>query len=162
MSSSVRCICTICRRDQEHTVPVTIHGDLPQLAPHLCPCRAKEVQNIAISPTGARILAEARGDIFTVPAEKGDTRNLTRTPGAAERDPAWSPDGKSIAYFSDASGEYQLFVRDQDGLQPPRVIDLGPGASFFYAPHWSPDSKRIALRTSICASGTWTWRAASR
>ena len=103
------------------------------------------MQNVAISPTGVRILAEAHGDIFTMPAEKGDTRNLTKTPGTAERDPAWSPDGKSIAYFSDASGEYQLHIRDQDGLQPPKVIDLGPDPSFFYAPHWSPDSKHIAF-----------------
>jgi tricorn protease len=130
---------------QEHTVAVTIRGDLPNLVPHLAKVAAKEVQNVAISPAGARIVAEAQGDIFTVPAEKGDTRNLTRTPGSAERDPAWSPDGKSIAYFSDASGEYQLYVRDQDGLQPPKVIDLGPDASFFYAPHWSPDSKHIAF-----------------
>jgi tricorn protease len=130
---------------QEHAVPVTIRGDLPNLTPHLAKVEPKEVQNIAISPTGARILAEAHGDIFTVPADKGDTRNLTRTPGSEERDPAWSPDGKSIAYFGDASGEYQLYVRDQDGLQPPKVIDLGPDASFFYAPHWSPDSKHIAF-----------------
>jgi tricorn protease len=130
---------------QEHAVPVTIRGDLPRLTAHLANVAVQDVQNIAISPTGARILAEARGDIFTIPAEKGDTRNVTRTPGVAERDPAWSPDGKSIAYFSDASGEYQLYVRDQDGLQPPKVIDLGPDASFFYAPHWSPDSKRIAF-----------------
>jgi tricorn protease len=130
---------------QEHAVPVTIRGDLPHLVPHLIKVEAKEVQNTAVSPTGARILVEARGDIFTVPAEKGDTRNVTRTPGSAERDPAWSPDGKSIAYFSDASGEYQLYIRDQDGLQAPKVIDLGPDASFFYAPHWSPDSKRIAF-----------------
>ncbi len=129
----------------EHAVPVTVSGDLPHLTPHLSKVTVKEVQNVAISPTGARILAEARGDIFTVPAEKGDTRNLTRTPGAAERDPAWSPDGKSIAYFSDASGEYQLYIRDQDGLQPPKVIDLGPDASFFYTPRWSPDSKHIAF-----------------
>jgi tricorn protease len=129
---------------QEHAVPVTIRGDLPNLTPHLAKVAPKDVQNVAISPTGARIVAEARGDIFTIPAEKGDTRNVSRTPGAAERDPAWSPDGKSIAYFSDASGEYQLFVRDQDGIQPPRAIDLGPGASFFYAPHWSPDSKHVA------------------
>jgi tricorn protease len=129
---------------QEHAVPVTIRGDLPELVPHLAKVAAKEVQTVAVSPTGERILAEARGDIFTVPAEKGDTRNLTRTPGSAERDPAWSPDGKSIAYFSDASGEYQLYVRDQDGIQPPKVIDLGPDASFFYAPHWSPDAKHIA------------------
>ncbi len=130
---------------QEHAVPVTISGDLPNIAPHWENVAAKELQNAAISPTGARILVEARGDIYSVPAEKGDTRNLTRTPGAAERDPAWSPDGKSIAYFSDASGEYQLYVRDQDGLQPPKIIDLGPDPSFFYAPHWSPDSKRIAF-----------------
>jgi tricorn protease len=129
---------------QEHAVPVTVRGDLPNLAPRLGSVAAKEVQNLAVSPTGARILAEAHGDIFSVPAEKGDTRNLTRTPGSAERDPAWSPDGKSIAYFGDASGEYQLYVRDQDGLQPPKVIDLGPDPSFFYSPQWSPDSKRIA------------------
>ena len=130
---------------QEHAVPVTIHGDLPRLTPHLARVLPREVQNIAISPTGARVVVEAHGDIFTIPAEKGDTRNLTRTPGSAERDPAWSPDGKSVAYFSDASGEYQLYVRDQDGLQPPKVIDLGPAPSFFYSPHWSPDSKRIAF-----------------
>ena len=130
---------------QEHAVPVTIRGDLPELVPHLAKVAVSDVQKVAISPTGARILVEARGDIFSMPAEKGDTRNMTRTPGSAERDPAWSPDGKSIAYFSDASGEYQLYVRDQDGLQPPKVIDLGPDASFFYAPHWSPDSKRIAF-----------------
>jgi tricorn protease len=130
---------------QEHAVPVTISGDLPNIAPHWENVAAKELQNAAISPSGARILVEALGDIYSVPAEKGDTRNLTRTPGAAERDPAWSPDGKSIAYFSDASGEYQLYVRDQDGLQPPKIIDLGPDPSFFYSPQWSPDSKRIAF-----------------
>jgi tricorn protease len=130
---------------QEHAVPVTIRGDLPRLVPHLSKVAPGEVQNVAISPTGARILAEAQGDIFSVPAEKGDTRNITRTPGSAERDPAWSPDGKTIAYFSDASGEYQLYLRDQDGLQAPKVIDLGPEPSFFYAPHWSPDSKHIAF-----------------
>ncbi len=129
---------------QEHTVPVTIHGALPSLTPSLRPVTAGEVQNIALSPTGVRIVAEAHGEIFTLPAEKGNIRNLTNTPGHAERDPSWSPDGKSIAYFSEASGEYQLFIRDQDGLQPPRVIDLGPEPSFFYGPRWSPDSKRIA------------------
>ena len=87
---------------------------------------------------------EAHGEIFTVPAEKGDTRNLTNTPGMAERDPSWSPDGKTIAYFSDASGEYQLYLHDQTGFKPPTVIDLGPEPSFFYNPTWSPDSKHIA------------------
>jgi tricorn protease len=130
---------------QDQVVPVSIHGDLPGLTPHLASLPDGAVENIAMSPTGARIVAEARGDIFTLPAEKGDIRNLTNSPGSAERDPSWSPDGKSIAYFSDASGEYQLYIRDQDGLLPPKVIDLGPNPSFFYAPHWSPDSKRIAF-----------------
>lgn len=129
---------------QEHPVAVTIHGTLPELAPRLAKVPAKAVENSAISPSGARVVVEAHGEIFTVPGEKGNTRNLTNTPGAAERDPAWSPDGKSIAYFSDASGEYQLYIRDQEGLRPPKVIDLGPSPSFFYSPHWSPDSKHIA------------------
>lgn len=128
----------------EHTVQVSIEGDLPELRPHLANIPAREVQNLAVSPTGVRVVAEAHGEIFTVPVEKGDTRDLTKTPGAAERDPAWSPDGKSIAYFGDASGEYQLYIRDQDGLQAPKVIDLGPDPSFFYNPRWSPDSKYIA------------------
>jgi tricorn protease len=129
---------------QEHPVPITIHGDLPAMVPHLANIPAREAQKVDISPTGMRLVAEDHGDIFTLPAEKGDTRNLTKTPGTAERDPTWSPDGKSIAYFSDASGEYQLYIRDQDGLQPPKVIDLGPDPSFFYNPTWSPDSKHIA------------------
>lgn len=130
---------------QEHPVTVTIRGDLPRLVPKLTKIPVSEVQNVNVSPTGARVVAEAHGEIFTFPAEKGDIRNLTGTPGVAERDPAWSPDGKYIAYFSDASGEYQLFLRDQAGLLPPKVIDLGPDASFFYMPTWSPDSKYIAF-----------------
>jgi tricorn protease len=130
---------------QEHAVPITIQGDLPALTPRLTAIPAKEVENVAVSPTGVRVVAEAHGDIFTLPGEKGDIRNLTKTPGTAERDPSWSPDGKSIAYFSDASGEYQLYIRDQDGLQPPKVIDLGPDPSYFYSPRWSPDSKHIAF-----------------
>jgi tricorn protease len=130
---------------QDTAVAVSIHGELAALEPHLASVPPAAVENIAVSPTGVRVVAEARGDIFTLPAEKGDIRNLTNTPGSAERDPSWSPDGKSIAYFSDASGEYQLYIRDQDGLSQPKVIDLGPNPSFFYGPHWSPDSKRIAF-----------------
>jgi tricorn protease len=130
---------------QDHVVSVSMHGELAALEPRLAAVAPDAVENVAVSPTGVRIVAEARGDIFTLPAEKGDIRNLTRTAGVAERDPSWSPDGKSIAYFSDASGEYQLYIRDQDGLSQPKVIDLGPNPSFFYAPHWSPDSKRIAF-----------------
>jgi tricorn protease len=128
----------------DKTVPIQVHGELASLAPHRVDLPADEIQNAALSPTGARAVFEAHGEIFTVPGEKGDTRNLTQTPGVAERNPSWSPDGKTIAYFSDASGEYQLYLHDQTGFKPPTVIDLGPEPSFFYNPTWSPDSKHIA------------------
>ena len=100
-----------------------------------------------------------------MPAKKGEIRNLTRTPGVAERYPAWSPDGQSIAYFSDASGEYELVISDQKGE---KKTSHPPGkASFFYTPLWSPDSKKIAFTDKAlnlyyhgcgnkAASPTWT------
>lgn len=127
----------------EHEVKITLDGDLPALQPHIAKIAAEEIQNAGISPTGVRAVFEAHGDIFTVPAEKGDVRNLTNSSSSAERDPAWSPDGKRVAYFSDASGEYKLYLRDQDGLAAPKVIDLGEDATYYYSPKWSPDSKRI-------------------
>ncbi len=120
---------------------VHIASDLPNLRPRLEKV-AERILNADLSPSGARAVFEARGEIFTVPAEKGDVRNLTNTPGAVERDPAWSPDGKWIAYFSDESGEYALHLRSQDGTEVKKV-DLGE-PSFFYGPKWSPDSKKIA------------------
>src|ERR1035441_10236332 len=127
------------------TVPIQLHGELPTLAPHLAAVTPDEIQNASLSPSGARAVFEAHGEIFTVPAEKGDTRNLTNTSDHAERNPSWSPDGKMIAYFSDASGEYQLYLHDQTGFKAPTVIDLGPDPSYFYNPTWSPDSKHIAF-----------------
>jgi tricorn protease len=129
----------------EHEVKVTLDGDLPALEPHLAKISPDDIQNAAISPTGVRAVFEAHGDIFTVPADKGDVRNLTDTSNAAEREPAWSPDGKRVAYFSDATGEYTLYLRDQDGLAAPKVIDLGADPTYYYAPKWSPDSKRIVF-----------------
>ncbi len=113
----------------DSTVSIQVHGELSGLAPHRVNVAADEIQNAQLSPTGARAVFEAHGEIFTVPAEKGDTRNLTQSSGVAERDPSWSPDGKTIAYFSDASGEYQLYLRDQTGFKAPTVIDLGPEPS---------------------------------
>jgi tricorn protease len=124
-------------------VPVTIRADLGSVRPRFVKV-AEQIQKAALSPTGARALFEARGDIFTVPADKGDARNLTRTSGVAERDPAWSPDGKSIAYFSDESGEYELHVAPQRGTGKVKKFKPGGGSSFFYSPVWSPDSKKIA------------------
>jgi tricorn protease len=105
---------------------------------------AKYVRGGAISPSGARAVFEFRGEIVTVPAEKGDPRNLTQTTGVHERGPAWSPDGKSIAYFSDAGGEYKLHVRAADGKGDAKTYDL-KGSGYYERATWSPDSKKIAF-----------------
>jgi tricorn protease len=115
---------------------------------------SKLLKNPDLSPQGKRAVFEARGEVFSVPAEKGYVLNLTRTPGAAERFPALSPDGKQVAYFSDRSGEYQLCVRAADGSGDERQIThLGPG--FRYHISWSPDGKRVvfadqAMRINLC------------
>ncbi len=125
-------------------VTVRLAGDLAEIRPHFRKVAATELRGGGISPTGARSVFTAHGEILTVPAEKGDIRNLTNTVAVEERDPAWSPDGNSIAYFSDASGEYELEIRDQSGLGEARRIGLGNPPVFPYAPRWSPDSRRIA------------------
>jgi tricorn protease len=101
------------------------------------------IRNADISPSGARAVFEFRGEIVTVPAEKGDPRNITNSPAGHDRAPAWSPDGKSIAYFSDESGEYELVVRSQDGKDAPRRFRLN-GGGYYANPVWSPDGKKIA------------------
>src|SRR5262249_37820666 len=113
----------------------------------------KYIRNASVSPSGARAAFEFRGEIVTVPAEKGDPRNLTNTPGVHEREPAWSPDGKSIAYFSDADGEYALHVRPASGFAPAKIYKLS-GAGFYEEPVWSPDSKKLAF---VDNSNTLFW-----
>ncbi len=127
----------------EHEVPISIHADMVDVQPHW-EAAGDQIVNANISPSGVRAVFEAHGDIFTVPAEHGSIRDLTRTPGIEERDPAWSPNGKWVAYFSDAGGEYTLRIRDQFGVQPERVYQLEPSPSFYYSPIWSPDSTKIA------------------
>ncbi|MFQ5927039.1 MAG: PDZ domain-containing protein [Terriglobia bacterium] len=122
---------------------IRVAGDLASVRPRYVK-GAEKIVSAALSPRGKRAVFEARGEILTVPAEKGDIRNLTETSGVAERDPAWSPDGKWIAYFSDESGEYVLHLKEQSGLGETRKINLGNPPSFFYQPVWSPDSKKIA------------------
>ena len=131
------------KTEKPRRVEIRISGDLPATRPHYERV-ADKIQNAALSPAGVRAVFEARGEILTVPAEKGDIRNLTRTTAVAERDPAWSPDGKSIAFFSDESGEYALHIVDQSGLGTVKKINLGNPPSYFYSPTWSPDSKKIA------------------
>jgi len=123
-------------------IAIRVQGDFPELRTRLVNV-GRRLSSPAVSPNGARAVFAARGDIITVPAEKGDPRNLTNTPGVMERDPQWSPDGKSIAYLSDESGEYALHVHSQSGAGEVKKIELKAG--FYHSPRFSPDSKKIAL-----------------
>ncbi len=124
-------------------IEIEIPGDRPSL-------RAKQVNYAeyitsgSISPTGKRIALEARGDIWSLPAEDGITRHLTRTPGAAEREPTWSPDGRWIAYLSDESGEYEIYIMQSDGKGESRRL-TNDGTAYRHIVNWSPDSKKICF-----------------
>ncbi|HXB91780.1 MAG TPA: hypothetical protein VNU72_05805, partial [Puia sp.] len=121
---------------------IGISADLLELRPRFAKGN-KYIRWADISPTGARAVFDFRGDIVTVPAEKGDNRNITATTAVHEKTPSWSPDGASIAYFSDAGGEYKLHIRSQDGKGEPKVFKL-TGTGFYSSPQWSPDGKKIA------------------
>lgn len=127
---------------RSNKVNITLRGDFPEVRPRYENV-ARAVRAAAISPNGARAVFEARGDIITLPADKGNARNLTHSSGAADRDPAWSPDGKWIAYFSDESGEYALHLEDQSGMGEIKKLSLGNPSSYFYGPRFSPDSQKI-------------------
>ncbi len=123
---------------------IQVSGDLNWGRPRWNNLGASSLINASLSPTGKRALFESRGEIFSIPKENGDWRNITRTPGSADRYPTWSPDGQKIAWFSDASGEYQLMVGDQSGLQTPKAYPI-PNNKFYFFPVWSPDGKYIAF-----------------
>lgn len=127
---------------QHSRLKIAVAADLPEARPHWA-SGAKWVRKGALSPSGSRAAFEFRGEIVTVPAEKGDPRNLSRTPGAHEREPAWSPDGKSIAYLSDVGGEYVLKVQAQDGKGELRSYPL-KGSGFYRDLKWSPDGSKLA------------------
>jgi tricorn protease len=130
-------------------VPIEIDADLPEVRARI-ESVGDELDNAAISPTGVRAVIEAHGDIFTVAAKHGPTRDITNTPGAMEREPAWSPDGQSIAYFSDASGLYQLDVASQTGnavagAAAVKKFALAAEPAYYFDAKWSPDSKKVAF-----------------
>jgi tricorn protease len=127
-------------------VPIRVDGDLPELRPRFVNV-GRRLTSGTVSPNGARAVFAARGEIITVPAEKGDPRNLTRTPGVMEREPQWSPDGRTIAYLSDESGEYALHLQPQSGEGDVVKIALQPG--FYRALRYSPDSRKIAMVDSF-------------
>ena len=130
-------------------VPIEIDADLPEVRPRI-QAVSEEIDHTSISPTGLRAAIEAHGDIFTVPVKHGPTRDITNTPGVMERAPAWSPDGQSIAYFSDESGLYALHVAPQTGdavagAAPIKKFPLASEPTYYFDPKWSPDSKKIAF-----------------
>src|SRR5258705_7050292 len=122
---------------------IEVIGDLPWARPQFKKV-AGMIRNATLSPSGIRAAFEARGEIFTVPSEKGDFRNLTQSSGAHDRSPVWSPDGAQVAWLSDASGEYQLMIREPTGVTPARAIAL-PSTAFFDSPAWSPDGAQILI-----------------
>ncbi len=124
-------------------IDVVIPGDRPAIRERDYD-GSKFVQGWSISPSGQRAVLQARGDVWTVPVKKGSPRNLTRTSGVAERDPAWSPDGQWIAYFSDTGGEYDLYLTQSDGRGETKRLTTD-GSTYRFQPTWSPDSKRIAF-----------------
>ena len=137
-------IYTLSPGGQPKLVPITAVGDMPDVRPRMLNV-SDQVRGISVSPTGVRAVVEAHGEILTAPLKKGPVRNLTNTPGVMERTPAWSPDGESVAYFSDESGLYALHVAPQTGGAA-KKFSLGNQPAYYFDPLWSPDSKRIAFR----------------
>jgi tricorn protease len=127
--------------ERAQAIAITIREDLPALRPALTPV-SKFVTSVRPAPDGQRVTVVARGEVFTVPAKEGPTRNLTQTPGIHERGASWSPDGKWIAYLSDSSGENELYLRAQDGRSA--AVQLTRGATtYYFTPQWSPDSTKL-------------------
>jgi tricorn protease len=130
------------RSGKEERVPIKVYGDFPNTVPYFRNVK-DNIETFSISPSGARALFGARGDVYTAPAKEGEVRNLTDTQGVRELAPAWSPDGRWVAYLSDRSGEYEVYVRPSDGGGEERRVTTD-GDIWRYPIAWSPDSRMLA------------------
>jgi tricorn protease len=124
-------------------VSISVPGDRTQMRSRLVDV-SKSIESADVSPKARRVVVEARGDIWSLPAKSGSPRNMTRTSGIAERMPSWSPDGKWIAFFSDKTGEYELYLMPAEGRGETRQL-TSDGKHWRYNPVWSPDSKHIVF-----------------
>ncbi len=127
---------------KEQRVPIRVYGDFPDTVPYFRNVKAN-INSFSLSPSGARALFEARGEVFTAPAKEGEVRNLTSSQGVRELAPAWSPDGRWVAYLSDRSGEYEIYVRPSDGTGEERRVTTD-GDIWRFPLVWSPDSRMLA------------------
>ncbi|MGB7332612.1 MAG: PDZ domain-containing protein [Terriglobales bacterium] len=127
---------------QPKKLAIYVNGERDQAMKHWVSA-SHHITDFDIAPDGKRAVFAARGEVFTVPAKDGSTRNLTRSPGVREQKVAWSPDGKWIAYVSDRTGEDEIYITPQDGLGAEEAITSGH-KGFMFQPAWSPDSSKIA------------------
>lgn len=124
-------------------VKIQIISDQKKLIPEIKKV-SDYLQDATLSPDGNRVVIQARGELFNLPATEGFVSNISNTSGVAERSPAWSPDGKHLACWSDSDGEYQLLLYDMEGTNKPKKITKNKNG-FYYNMHWSPDSEKIAF-----------------
>jgi len=129
------------KTEKTSKVSITVEGDLPQTKPRVVDA-ANYISMFALSPNGERAVFGARGEVFTVSSQNKEIRNLTETSGANELQPVWSPDGKWIAYFSDRTGEYEIYIRASDGSGSERPITTRTNG-YLFNPVWSPDSGKL-------------------
>jgi tricorn protease len=129
---------------ESRRVAIDVADDRATLRPHLQDV-SSEIQQMALSPSGLEVAFEAHGEILTAATGKSRVHDLTNTPGIAERSPAWSPDGRSIAYFSDEAGLYALHIASSTGGGPVRKFRLSPDPAYYYQPVWSPDARYITF-----------------
>jgi len=129
------------KTEESQLVPISISNDITYSRKNIVNA-SEHIQNYGLSPNGERLIFSARGDIFSVPSKEGITYNLNRSPDAHERDGKWAPNGTNIAYLSDMDGEFEIYMQDQQGDNPP--VQLTRDADTYkYTLKWSPDSKKI-------------------